>query len=97
MLAAFRQLRGRPWSLLSDRRLSHAQPDEVQAIIVEVMTRATALGRVKAAVLVEDAVARLQMRRLAAEASNAFVQRVFADEEEAMAWLAEAPPRSSGE
>jgi hypothetical protein len=51
----------------------------------DVMDRATAMGRDRAAVLVSGAVLRLQMQRLATDAH--VVQRYFDDEAEALEWL----------
>jgi hypothetical protein len=85
MLAGFRRLRGQPWAVLSDRRRGSTQSDEVRAVMSDVMDRATAMGRDRAAVLVSGAVLRLQMQRLATEAH--VTQRYFDDEAEALEWL----------
>jgi hypothetical protein len=90
MFAGFRRLRGQPWAVLSDRRRASTQSDEVRAVMSDVMDRATAMGRDRAAVLVTGAVIRLQMRRLATETH--VVQRYFDDEAEALEWLMARDP-----
>jgi hypothetical protein len=85
MRKAFGSLRGRPWAVLSDRRRSSPQSEAVQAIIHDVMEEASKAGRTRAAVLIESASAKLQMRRLATETH--VPQRYFASESEALAWL----------
>jgi hypothetical protein len=88
MFAGFRTLRGQSWAVLSDRRRTTIQNDEVRAIMSEVLDRATVMGRERAAVLVTGAVAKLQMRRLATD--TRIVQHHFQDEDEALAWLLSA-------
>jgi len=86
MLAACDQLsRSRPWGILSDRRRATVQIPEVEAIMASVFARATAAGRTHAAVLATNALAQLQMKRLAL--AGGLVQKVFEDETPARAWL----------
>jgi hypothetical protein len=89
MVAAFAKLGRRPWSVLSDRRRSHSQSEPVQAIMHDVMEKATEMGRSRAAVLITSPSAKLQMRRLAGETHVA--QRYFDDDSDALAWLLSTP------
>jgi len=85
MLRAFGRLRGKRWGVLSDRTGSNVQSEEVARIIADVMNRATAAGRVRAAIIVESATTLLQWRRIARE--QHVEQRAFHTRDSALAWL----------
>jgi len=87
MIRAFARLRGKRWAVLSDRTGSNVQSEEVANIVADVMGRATAAGRVRAAILIDSATTLLQWRRIARE--RQVEQRAFHTEESALAWLAE--------
>ncbi|WP_394840758.1 hypothetical protein LZC95_27250 [Pendulispora brunnea] len=87
MIRAFARLRGKPWAILADRTGSTVQSEEVANIVADVMSRATAAGRVRAAVLVDSATTLLQWRRIARE--QHVEQRAFHTEASALEWLAQ--------
>ncbi len=87
MFRAFARLRGKRWSILSDRTGSNVQSEEVAAIVAEVMSRATAAGRVRAAIIIDSATTLLQWRRIARE--QHVEQRAFHTQEAALGWLRE--------
>ncbi len=86
MMRAFVRLRGKRWAVLSDRTGSNVQSEEVAQIISDVMSRATAAGRVRAAIIVDSATTLLQWRRIARE--QHVEQRAFHTEASALSWLA---------
>jgi serine/threonine-protein kinase len=81
-------LEGAPWVGLASHVRMPPQSDAVRAIQRETMTMGWRAGMTRAAVLVTSAVGRLQVKRITGESGAPM--RLFSDEREARAWLAEA-------
>ncbi len=94
-LAGMHQLgRAHAWMVLADISKYPPQKPEVQKFHAELMSKAPALGCVRAANLVDNAVSALQIRRLSEESGLPDFS-FFRSEAEALKWLGEAE-RSSG-
>ena len=98
MMSALARLRGSPWVGLAVTTRHPAQSAEVQAIDAETMAAGGPSGMVRMAFVLDSAVMKMMVRRLATENQmpNA---RFFDTEAEARAWLLDAPelvPRVSG-
>lgn len=90
LLASFTEMgTAPPWHVLSDNTRFPPQRAEVQRLISEVMKKGPKLGLARTAFLIDSAVLRMQMRRLADETQMDGVD-FFTSEAEAMAWLLQA-------
>lgn len=81
-------MKGKPWAGITFATRHPPQNEEVQKLQGDTMAAAKSMGVVRAAMVVESALAAMMVRRLTQQ-NHLDVARIFTDEAEARAWIAE--------